>query len=163
MLEQILLWPGDVPKESVDSISSMYSGLLENEPFAPDAKTIKNHFLSLVHPVANPESKSFLLSLVNFEGLIGFAMGSLVFDTADIDYIWVCSIYRRTGKAKLILQILSEQLNKKGVKRILLEVSEFNQNAHALYAGLGFEKINMRLNYYKDGSTALVMRKELNL
>tara|TARA_B110000014_G_C20060962_1_gene552508 strand:- start:51 stop:494 length:444 start_codon:yes stop_codon:yes gene_type:complete len=43
---------------------------------------------------------------------------------------------------------------------VFLEVKQGNFNAINLYRSFGFQKINLRGNYYKDGSSALVMYLE---
>jgi len=43
---------------------------------------------------------------------------------------------------------------------VFLEVKQGNFNAINLYRSFGFQKINLRSNYYKDGSSALVMYLE---
>lgn len=43
---------------------------------------------------------------------------------------------------------------------VFLEVKQGNFKAIKLYKSFGFQKINLRSNYYKDGSSALVMGLE---
>jgi [ribosomal protein S18]-alanine N-acetyltransferase len=45
--------------------------------------------------------------------------------------------------------------------RLLLEVREHNEAALAFYAGKGFIEIDRRARYYRDGTTAVVMRRDL--
>ena len=45
--------------------------------------------------------------------------------------------------------------------RLLLEVREDNAAACAFYAARGFAEINRRTRYYSDGTTAVVLAKEL--
>jgi ribosomal-protein-alanine N-acetyltransferase len=45
--------------------------------------------------------------------------------------------------------------------RLLLEVRETNEGALAFYAAHGFEEIDRRPRYYRDGATAIVMRRHL--
>jgi ribosomal-protein-alanine N-acetyltransferase len=44
---------------------------------------------------------------------------------------------------------------------MLLEVSAANQAALALYEAAGFEEIDRRRRYYRDGTDAVVMRLRL--
>jgi ribosomal-protein-alanine N-acetyltransferase len=48
-----------------------------------------------------------------------------------------------------------------GQGRMMLEVSEGNAAAIALYHGHGFEVVDRRRRYYPDGSDALVMSRDL--
>ena len=45
--------------------------------------------------------------------------------------------------------------------RLLLEVRENNEAAIAFYTGHGFVEIDRRARYYRDGTTAVVMRRNL--
>ena len=48
-----------------------------------------------------------------------------------------------------------------GADRMLLEVREDNAGAIAFYAARGFIEIDRRARYYRDGTTAVVMRPRL--
>ena len=45
--------------------------------------------------------------------------------------------------------------------RLLLEVRETNADALAFYAAGGFVEVDRRPRYYRDGSTAIVLRRPL--
>jgi ribosomal-protein-alanine N-acetyltransferase len=48
-----------------------------------------------------------------------------------------------------------------GANRLLLEVREDNAGALAFYASRGFIEIDRRPRYYRDGTTAVVLRLPL--
>jgi ribosomal-protein-alanine N-acetyltransferase len=45
-----------------------------------------------------------------------------------------------------------------GADRLLLEVREDNAGALSFYAARGFVEVDRRPRYYRDGTTAVVMR-----
>ena len=48
-----------------------------------------------------------------------------------------------------------------GANRLLLEVRDDNSGALAFYADRGFVEIDRRPRYYRDGTTAVVLRLPL--
>ena len=46
-----------------------------------------------------------------------------------------------------------------GADRLLLEVREDNTGALAFYAARGFVEVDRRARYYRDGTTAVVLRR----
>ena len=46
-----------------------------------------------------------------------------------------------------------------GADRLLLEVREDNAGALAFYEDQGFSEIDRRRRYYRDGATAVVLRR----
>ena len=70
----------------------------------------------------------------------------------------VDEMYRGLGVGKVYLHILLSNIT---AKEITLEVSENNIPAIKLYRLLGFEKTGVKTEYYKDGSSAIIMKKVL--
>lgn len=91
--------------------------------------------------------------------LIAFLIASMTPDLADIEDVFVAPEHRRTGLATRLIRGLARHAGERGIARIGLDVSEANHAARQLYAGLGFETDRMRLQYYADGSSALVMSR----
>lgn len=110
--------------------------------------------------------KKFLMSNSNIyvyktnERIIGFLITEKVIDEISIILLYVESTSRKQGVGSSLLDYLIS--NTKGGNRILLEVSKDNIAATSLYFKKGFQTINIRKKYYKDGSDALVMEKRLN-
>ncbi len=69
--------------------------------------------------------------------------------------------FRGKGLARILLNEAEKIASKSGYKYLSLEVSELNSIAVNLYLKSGFEVYGERLAYYKDGSKALLMRKEI--
>ncbi len=87
----------------------------------------------------------------------------IVFDTAEIDFLFVKESQRGKGIAQKLLQQFEETCQKQQhkVEHILLEVGENNVPAVKLYKKWGFEQISVRTNYYKGIKNALIMEKRL--
>ncbi len=83
-------------------------------------------------------------------------------DSADLLDIAVLPEKRGEGRAKALMQFMLNDLTKKGVTQIFLEVRKSNESAIALYKKFGFEQISIRKNYYSEPTEdALIYRREL--
>jgi len=67
------------------------------------------------------------------------------------------------GQGERMLEAWIEDLRsqEEPPKTVALEVSDLNLAALGLYRKLRFDEVGRRRGYYPDGSTALVMRREL--
>ena len=63
------------------------------------------------------------------------------------------------GVAAALLATLIGAAKEQRADRILLEVREDNHGALAFYADQGFVEIDRRRRYYRDGATAIVLRR----
>ncbi|GAA4376027.1 ribosomal protein S18-alanine N-acetyltransferase [Nocardioides caricicola] len=93
--------------------------------------------------------------------LAGHAVASIVADIAELQRIAVDPAHRRTGLATELLDAVIGAARESGADRLLLEVREDNAGAIAFYAARGFVEIDRRPRYYRDGTTAIVMRRGL--
>jgi ribosomal-protein-alanine N-acetyltransferase len=89
--------------------------------------------------------------------LAGYAVVSLVADVAELQRIAVAPEHRRTGVASALIEALLDLAAETEVDRVLLEVREDNEAALGCYAQSGFEEIDRRPRYYRDGAAAVVM------
>ena len=92
--------------------------------------------------------------------IVGFAGIWCIYETAEIARIAVKADMRRRGIGAALMNSLIKHAGKKGCERILLEVNENNDAARKMYEKFGFVKIDIRKNYYKDGS-AVIMQLDL--
>lgn len=98
-----------------------------------------------------------IYSYVDENKVVAFLLFNIMYEKCEIVDIFVLKEYRNKGIAsKLINEITSDYT----VDNITLEVSMFNKNAISLYEKLGFKKIAVRKNYYKD-SDGILMLKEV--
>ncbi len=94
--------------------------------------------------------------------IAGYGFAVTAGEDADIANIAVAPQYRRQGIAGAILEYLSMQAAKSGVKRLFLEVRVSNAAAMALNITHGFARQYARARYYGGAEDALVMMKEID-
>jgi len=84
---------------------------------------------------------------------------------AGIETVNVDPLFRKQGIAKQLLKAAEQDIRKKGMKKIRLEVSTTNQAALKLYESMGFKKTGFLKNYYlynhEDSLDAIRMIKIL--
>jgi len=73
-------------------------------------------------------------------------------DTADILNIGIDPDFKRQGHGTALLNYLIEELRKRNISEILLEVRAGNKSAIQFYMKQGFEEISVRKNYYTKNS-----------
>jgi ribosomal-protein-alanine N-acetyltransferase len=103
---------------------------------------------------------SYLVADVEGE-VVGYAVGSYVGDIAELQRLGVTPAMRRTGVAPARHRVVGARATAAGANRLLLEVREDNAGALAFYAARGFIEIDRRARYYRDGTTAVVLRLPL--
>jgi [ribosomal protein S18]-alanine N-acetyltransferase len=94
--------------------------------------------------------------------IAGYAALLAVASTADVARIAVRPELRRRGLGRLLLDAMVGKARERGCTEALLEVSEANQAAVAMYEGAGFVPLARRPGYYRDGTDALVLRLALD-
>ena len=95
------------------------------------------------------------------DSVVGYAVASVVADIAELQRIAVDESQRRQGIASTLLAAVVKAADTGGADRVLLEVRETNTAALSFYASHGFVEIDRRPRYYRDGATAVVMRRPL--
>ena len=93
--------------------------------------------------------------------IIGFAGFKKTLDTADIMNIVVRKDFRNKKIGKKLLSSLIKKAKEQNIKTIFLEVNSKNLPALKLYENIGFKKIGIRKNYYKN-SDGINMKIELD-
>jgi ribosomal-protein-alanine N-acetyltransferase len=91
----------------------------------------------------------------------GYACFRLGGGEAELLRVAVAPAERGRGIARRLLAAGLEQLRAAGVASCYLEVRPVNASALAVYRALGFELCGRRRSYYRDGSDALVLRRQL--
>ncbi|HEX4685158.1 MAG TPA: ribosomal protein S18-alanine N-acetyltransferase [Nocardioides sp.] len=92
---------------------------------------------------------------------IGYAAVSVVADLAELQRIAVAAPHRRTGVASALLSHVEREAAARHADRVLLEVRDDNAGALAFYARLGFTELSRRERYYADGTTAIVLVRDI--
>ena len=131
-----LLWAAP---ERAEEIARLHARIFNP---AWDTESIK---ALLEHPAAT--------SLVAVAGepkaAIGFVIGQLAADEAEILSIGVSPNWQRAGLGTRLLEGLARAARRGEAKRIFLEVAEDNAPAVALYKKLGFVETGRRKRYYE--------------
>jgi ribosomal-protein-alanine N-acetyltransferase len=100
--------------------------------------------------------------LLDQERVIGYAGMWLFAGESHITTIAVHPDYRSCGYGRMLMMTLIEYSKKHNADTMVLEVRVSNSAAIRLYDSLGFKKIGMRKNYYKEThEDAIVMLRHL--
>lgn len=104
---------------------------------------------------------SLYLVLEDQGEVIGFLVLMDIAGEIHINNIAVKENYRSQGLGEKLLTYGMNSYNKENLYGYTLEVREDNIQAIGLYEKLGFVKVGMRKNYYKNNKNALIMWKFL--
>ena len=99
------------------------------------------------------------------DGVAGFVLCRTIADESEVLTIATAPARRRCGVARGLVETASSHAAERGAVKLFLEVAEDNSAAIALYRGVGFQQVGVRLGYYSrpgGAVAALVMRRELN-
>lgn len=130
-----MLWASP---ERAEEISGLHGKLFDP---AWDANAVK---VLLEHPAAT----SLVAVAGSPKAIIGFIIGQLAADEAEILSIGIAPNWQRAGLATGLLEGLTRAARRGEAKRIFLEVAEDNEPAIALYRKFGFEEVGRRKAYY---------------
>jgi ribosomal-protein-alanine N-acetyltransferase len=125
--------------EHAAEVALLHAGLFE-KPWAADA------FAQLL---AHPGSTAFLACLGTPPRAVGFIMGQLAADEAEILTLGVHKDRQRHGIGRQLVEALARAARKAEVRRLFLEVGRGNARAIGLYKGLGFKEVGLRKGYYE--------------
>lgn len=96
--------------------------------------------------------------------VLGYVGSQTVLDETDMMNVAVHPDHRRLRIAAALITELVSQLKKRGSRCLKLEVRVSNEGAIALYETLGFVKLGLRKNYYRNPKEdALILGKEWEL
>ena len=99
------------------------------------------------------ENTNNLCYSLNLNGkTIGYLIAMLAKDSSDILNIGIDPDFQRKGHGTALLKHLIEELRKRDIDEILLEVRVGNKSAIQFYKKQGFEEISVRKNYYIKNS-----------
>ena len=102
-----------------------------------------------------------VFGILHANSIIGICVFQVVLDEAQLNYFVVNPKYREKGLGSYLMNYLIKECEKLNVKKLFLEVSNFNVIAEKFYNRFDFSTVGIRRNYYKDGSDALLKEKKL--
>ena len=102
---------------------------------------------------ASNQGERFINLRLDVDGqMAAFAITQVVLDEASLFNIAVDPAFQRRGLGRQLLQHLIDELIKRNVLTLWLEVRASNLPAIALYEQLGFNQVSRRPNYYPTAS-----------
>jgi len=103
------------------------------------------------------------LFVAEAEGLLlGFAVGAVTGDSAELESVAVRGDARRRGVGRALCDAVAEWCRLQGATALELEVRAASAGAIALYGGMGFVPAGRRRGYYREPvDDAVLMRLKL--
>ncbi|MDB4889402.1 MAG: ribosomal-protein-alanine acetyltransferase [Gemmatimonadetes bacterium] len=94
--------------------------------------------------------------------LLGYVIALVLAEEAEVADIAVSSDARRRGVGGLLLDAVTDELARRGVRSVYLEVRESNTAARALYESRAFRQVGRRRGYYQHpAEDALLLKREI--
>jgi len=93
--------------------------------------------------------------------LVGYASFRYVGKQGDVNTVAVASDQQGKGIGTALMDWLESQAVLRNVREIFLEVRSDNEAAIKMYATRGYERIDIRRNYYGNTIDANIMRKRV--
>lgn len=91
--------------------------------------------------------------------VLGFLIFSIMYERAEIDYIYVLEDFRKKQIASKLLEKMFLNLKENNVKSVSLEVMIENNSAICLYRKYKFHKVALREKYYQGKDAYLMVRE----
>ena len=104
---------------------------------------------SVTRTLEHPGSTALIASTGFPKVQVGFVLGQLAADEAEILAIGVTPEWQRIGLGARLLDGLERAAKRSQVKRLFLEVAADNVAAQALYAKVAFTETGRRKGYYE--------------
>jgi len=93
--------------------------------------------------------------------IVGYASLRFVGNQGDVNTVAVASNQQGKGIGTALMDWLESQAALRNVREIFLDVRSDNEPAIKMYASRGYERIDIRRNYYGNTIDANVMRKRV--
>jgi ribosomal-protein-alanine N-acetyltransferase len=93
--------------------------------------------------------------------IVGYASFRYVGKQGDVNTVAVASDQQGKGIGTALMDWLESQAVLRNVREIFLDVRSDNEPALKMYTGRGYERIDIRRNYYGNTIDANVMRKRV--
>jgi len=131
--------------------------VIEADLFPIDAWT-KELFLGELAEVSI--SRDVSVALLDSQ-IVGYASFRYVGKQGDVNTVAVSKDQQGNGFGTALMDWLESQATLRNVREIFLEVRSDNEAAMKMYASRGYERIDVRRNYYGNTIDANIMRKRL--
>ena len=129
--------------------------VIESDLFPIDAWT-RELFLGELAEVSN--SRDVAVAVIDTE-VVGYASFRYVGKQGDVNTVAVSSGHQGKGIGTALMDWLESQAALRNVREVFLEVRSDNEAAMKMYASRGYERIDVRRNYYGNAIDANIMRK----
>lgn len=151
-----LLW---AEPEAAEDIAKLHAELFDPSWNADEVRRL------LVDPCSSALLAKVRLREASPTIPVGFALGRVAADEAEILSIGVSKPFQRRGIGRRLTQGLLRAVKSSGARRLFLEVAEDNGSACQLYNVQGFKEVGRRPGYYKRKMGAAVdgMTLSINL
>lgn len=125
-------------------------------------KTLEHRILSydILNSTLNKDIYYYFVATIN-DNIIGYVAAEFLADHLDLLAVAVLAEYRRQNIATSLLNKLFDICKEQNISDIFLEVRCNNLKAINFYEKLGFDKINIRKNYYVDTHEDAYIYKKL--
>jgi len=135
-----------------------------NSCFDLDKKSLKGIWSKSQWEKELTDPKRICIGVINPENkrLLGVCTSWLVVDELYLTFLAVQPIHQRKGLGKMLISDLIKRSKSLQVNQIHLEVKATNKSANAFYKSMDFKIVGIRRNFYKDGSEAILFKKQLN-
>ena len=130
---------------------------IEVDLFPVDAWT-EELFLGELAEVSN--SRDVAVAILDSE-IVGYASFRYVGKQGDVNTVAVSKFQQGKGIGTALMDWLESQATLRNVREIFLEVRSDNDAALKMYASRGYERIDVRRNYYGNTIDANIMRKRV--
>ena len=105
-------------------------------------------------------SRDVSVAIIDSE-IVGYASFRYVGKQGDVNTVAVASDQQGKGIGTALMNWLESQAALRNVREIFLEVRSDNEAAIKMYATRGYERIDIRRNYYGNTIDANIMRKRV--
>lgn len=124
----------------------------------PETAWTEGHFWSELARV--PSARDYTVGLQGQE-VVGYVGINIVAPDSDIQTIAVAPHMQQQGLGHRMMEHAFSTATARGCTQMFLEVREDNGPAIAMYERFGFERLQMRRDYYGPGMHGIVMRRRL--
>ena len=131
-----LLWAG--PDRAAD-VARLHKELFEKPWDEASVATLLDH----------PASTAFVAVVGQPRAAVGFVLGQIAADEAEIITMGVAKAYQRKGLGRRLVEGLMRAVKRSEGRRLHLEVAADNAAALGLYRSLGFKEQGRRKGYYE--------------